>query len=194
MLESTCQSFSMDFFEEPTADSTASQRGSRCFDLALVKRTGKEANGESEEGRKRESNNWKIAVLAVKGAKSIDFDLMTTTAWYSRDHQSSFSSVSAKFGCNCYRYYHHIMFLNHESKAKASEEIDENQKMHYFSRSATFYVSPSKIFWCGSELWGKGTIAELLPQKCGKNILNKPLQLLIKSTSLLRDWASDAGI
>lgn len=118
MLESMCQSFSMDFFEEPTADSTASQRGSRCFDLALVKRTGKEANGESKEGRGSQTT------------EKLLFSLL---------------------------------------KICGPTKIDENQKMHYFSRSATSCVSPSKniLVWkwivgqrnnCGTsppEVWQK---------------------------------------
>lgn len=41
---------------EPTADSTASQRGSECFDLTLVKQPRMEANGEGEEGKGSETS------------------------------------------------------------------------------------------------------------------------------------------
>lgn len=41
---------------EPTADSTASQRGSECFHLTLVKQPRMEANGEGEEGKGSETS------------------------------------------------------------------------------------------------------------------------------------------
>lgn len=41
---------------EPTADSTAAQRGSECFDVTLVKQPRMEANGEGDEGKGGETS------------------------------------------------------------------------------------------------------------------------------------------